>query len=169
MTQSKQCSVCATVKPLEDFSPVKNRRPGATKARCRACDNEYAKRYYRANRDKCIERTTEYAKTYYPQNRDRLLAEGKDKRAALRSAAIEVYGGCCVLCGSIEGLEFDHVNDDGAEHRKTEDGNSMVIRIARSGKPIEDFDLRLLCKPCHHPEAGPENWRGRQRRRFRRE
>lgn len=66
-----------------------------------------------------------------------------------RAKAIAIYGGACLECGSDEGLEFDHPDWDGGEHRKTEPHDAMLRRIVREGGPLTDRHLRLLCPPHH--------------------
>jgi hypothetical protein len=84
-------------------------------------------------------------------------------KAQDRAAAIAVYGGLCALCPSTERLEFDHPDWDGAKHRLVESPDAMIRRIARTGAPLEDFRLRLLCWRCHHSRGwkerlAPETW-----------
>lgn len=69
--------------------------------------------------------------------------------AIATAAAIEIYGGRCVECESDESLEFDHVNNDGLEHRKAEQSASMVRRIARIGHRLDEWQIQLLCRDCH--------------------
>src|SRR5262244_2846908 len=40
-------------------------------------------------------------------------------------------------------------NGDGGQHRALEAMQSMVKRIARTGQRLQDWELRLLCAPCH--------------------
>ena len=70
-------------------------------------------------------------------------------RWQVRAAALGIYGGACSRCGSSEDLEFDHVNDDGLAHRAIETLHSMLHRIVRTGAPLTDWDLQILCRPCH--------------------
>ena len=75
---------------------------------------------------------------------------------AKRAKAVEIYGGVCVMCGGTDRLEFDHVNGDGREHRKIEDAMATIRRIVRTGRPIEDWELRLLCWECHHGQGSKQ-------------
>ena len=84
-------------------------------------------------------------------------------RAADRAAAIAVYGGECAMCHSKEDLEFDHIDGDGWKHRLVEDSYAMVRRIVRTGGPLQDYRLRVLCWSCHHSRGmrerlAPETW-----------
>ncbi len=79
----------------------------------------------------------------------------RSARLELRAQAIAVYGGRCVECGTTEDLEFDHVNNDGQEHRLWESNQAMLSRIVRGGEPIRDFELQLLCAFHHDVKSSP--------------
>jgi hypothetical protein len=69
-------------------------------------------------------------------------------RHAHRLQAIAIYGGQCDGCGDTDGLEFDHVDNNGDEHRQHEEVAAMIRRIVKLGR-LPDYRLRLLCSPCH--------------------
>lgn len=75
------------------------------------------------------------------------------RRRALRERAVEIYGGACAWCGESDLLEFDHVNNDGPEHRAWENEHKMIARIAGLGRPLPDVELQLLCKPHHQAKT----------------
>jgi hypothetical protein len=67
----------------------------------------------------------------------------------MRARAFEEYGGKCVCCGETEPafLVFDHVNDDGAAHRREIGGASVLIEwIFRENFPDT---IQLLCANCN--------------------
>ena len=97
------------------------------------------------------ERVRSYAAAWYAANPG--VARAREARA--RVTAIAVMGGCCVQCQSTEGLELDHINGGGGEHRRAEGQAKYVLRIARSGEP--DARLQLLCSPCHWTKTTDEN------------
>lgn len=132
----KRCGDCGEVKPVEEFAR-RSDRPSGRCSRCKPCDRAKAKAYYAANRERRI--------AYYAERR----ADRAADRAALRAAAVAIYGGACAWCGSTEELEFDHVDNDGEEHRAVESPATMMRRIVASGAPITDRRLQLLCRPCH--------------------
>ncbi len=73
-----------------------------------------------------------------------------------RRNAISEYGGECVCCGeeTFEFLTFDHINNDGAEHRRSigdPQGKSMVAWLKRNNYP-KDI-IQLLCFNCNHAKA----------------
>jgi hypothetical protein len=68
-----------------------------------------------------------------------------------RLEAILAYGGRCVCCSESEPtfLVFDHVADDGAEHRREtgKGGTSFVNWLHANGFPDT---IQLLCHNCNH-------------------
>jgi 5-methylcytosine-specific restriction endonuclease McrA len=95
-------------------------------------------------------------KEYRKANRKIIRAKTRVRQAAKRAAAIAIYGGRCTKCGMADGLEFDHVNGDGAGHRKDEPVQKLHRRIVAAGKPISDHELQLLCADCHRAKTIPE-------------
>lgn len=74
----------------------------------------------------------------------------KQRNQQTRADAIAIYGGCCVICEATEKLEFDHVNNDGEQHRTIESHHMMLRRIVKAGARITDYELQLLCRHHHH-------------------
>lgn len=77
--------------------------------------------------------------------------------AHLRSDMMSAYGAVCAHCGTDEDLNFHHINDDGAEHRKTFGGNPQGGGYApwhdlrkRGFPPI----MQTLCLWCHKEVHG---------------
>ena len=75
-----------------------------------------------------------------------------------RAAAVAIYGGCCEWCGTVNELEFDHIDGGGTKHREVESYFQLMQRIATGGVRIKSHRLRLLCRPCHR---GP-GWKQRR-------
>lgn len=73
--------------------------------------------------------------------------EPKDnKNRKLRLKCIEHYGGKCTCCGEENWafLEFDHINNDGNEHRKSY--KDLVSWIVKNNYPD---NIQLLCCNCN--------------------
>lgn len=142
-TQLRMCFSCCIEKPAEVFSKAK---PNS----CKECITAKAKqRYHDSPAER--ERMRVYAKARYQEHREEMREYGRAYYAKNLAAAVAVYGGCCARCGSTDRLEFDHVNGDGAEHRKREHNQLMLRRIARTSARLPDVELQLLCH-AHHWE-----------------
>lgn len=98
---------------------------------------------------KCKERRRILSITKY---KDRNLKYGKNKRIRLKKAAMAAYGGeCCSCCGetTIEFLSIDHINNDGAAHRrniKNGYGNKMYEWLHHNKYPP---GFQVLCMNCN--------------------
>lgn len=122
----KWCNGCDDLKDVSDFHKS-NGSPDGLQTRCKAC-----------------------VRNYQVQNRERIAASQKARDVAFKAQAVRAYGGKCACCGETEiaFLTFDHVNDDGAEHRKS--GKMYRRHMARwaalNGYPKT---LQLLCANCN--------------------
>lgn len=77
----------------------------------------------------------------------------REKRQNLKNEILMAYGGVCFCCGesNVKFLTIDHINNDGAAHRKAVTGNSRGTRgfqywLKRNGFP-EGF--QVLCFNCN--------------------
>lgn len=72
----------------------------------------------------------------------------RERFKAARREAIAHYGGRCV-CGADEGLQIDHIEGNGAEHRAMESG----VRSGRIGLWLKKRGwpqgFRVLCATCN--------------------
>lgn len=86
----------------------------------------------------------------YNQSDEQRRKQG-DKRQQLRAEFIQAYGGACQCCGETEPvfLTLDHVNNDGAQHRRTtrRSGYMMIALLRELGWPKEGY--QLLCFNCN--------------------
>jgi hypothetical protein len=173
----KTCSKCGIEKPEEDFykaaTTLDGRHPW-----CKSChkawSREWAKknpekrressrRSHAKNREKRNAAYKEYAKQHpaivraaqkrwderNPEYRARKVAE---YRARDRDAAFMAYGGFrCACCGEMQPmfLTIDHVNNDGAMHRKIVGGKggSSFFQWLRRNKYPPGF--QVLCRNCN--------------------
>lgn len=79
---------------------------------------------------------------------------GKNERDKLRKEVLEAYGGKCTCCGEShpEFLAIDHVNEDGAKHRRHIGGGANMYRwLRKQGFPKEEF--QLLCHNCNFAKS----------------
>ena len=88
----------------------------------------------------------------------------KDKklRQRVREEVFEAYGGKCACCGEMwqTYLQLDHINNDGAQHRKELRGHNkgiggtkMYYAVRREGFPAY---VQLLCANCHTAKTRKE-------------
>lgn len=147
MTEMKQCKKCGENKPLIDYYeyvPTGRTKPYRY-ARCKACVCGKTK------------------DTYVPQ---RVFDSPEDRKEAKRQTRIryyrklkqevfDAYGNVCACCGesTYEFLTLDHVNNDGAAHRKQlkasgrgADNGAVWRNIRDRGFPAE---YQLMCYNCN--------------------
>jgi len=95
-------------------------------------------------------RHAEARASWRKRNRDRVRAYGRNFQARLRREILARYGGACACCGETreEFLSFDHINGDGASHRREigRGGFIMAVWIKKNGFPPT---IQLLCYNCN--------------------
>ena len=127
----KRCTMCKQWKPLDEFH--RNRRkPDGRQVRCRACNIETNKRWYRDHPEVRAERMDEY-------NRQRREASHARVLAYLREHP-------CIDCGESDPvvLEFDHLRDK-------VDNISKMASLKRPWAIIlaEIAKCDVVCANCH--------------------
>jgi hypothetical protein len=74
----------------------------------------------------------------------------RTQNAEIRDAAIAAYGGRCTCCGETRTLflNIDHINEDGAEHRRRigNGGNHIARWLRAHGYPP---GFQVLCWNCN--------------------
>ncbi|MFA5130461.1 MAG: hypothetical protein WC477_06150 [Patescibacteria group bacterium] len=129
-------------------------------------------RYYQKNKEKCklakeksMAKCPNYFKEYYQINHDRILqqrqqhrennieqykAKERKKRLSVKERVINGYGGKCECCGEtlLDFLTIDHINNDGAKHRKEFGRAGKVHRWIISNNFPEGF--QVLCFNCNY-------------------
>lgn len=77
----------------------------------------------------------------------------RQRRSDRRLMAIELLGGKCTQCGSVDKLEFDHI-------KKDRDGLTGLVSQLFScsvDKLLNELEkCQLLCKPCHVEKSTKE-------------
>lgn len=96
---------------------------------------------------------SQYQREYYWANREkeiiRAVRGNKRRYRKLRLEAIEHYGGKCACCGEfrIQFLTIDHINNDGAEHRRELGNRNIYEWLKKNNYPKDGF--RVLCYNCN--------------------
>lgn len=89
-----------------------------------------------------------------PAQRAKVARHQRSRIAKLKVATFEAYGGAsCACCGesTFEFLTLDHVNDDGAEHRRqigSQGGWTFYKYLSDQGFP-EPERYQVLCWNCN--------------------
>ena len=173
----KTCTKCLKRKNETEF--WLNKKLGRRIAWCNACNAEAKRAYKEANRQKLREadrlwkaKNPERAKAaqdrwraknpglaakrtaaWRAANREQALKAQRLSGRKLKDAAYAAYGGYrCACCGeTIEAfLSIDHVNNDGAHHRRLVDRRKIYKWLARNGYPK---DFQVLCMNCNFGKA----------------
>jgi len=140
----KTCTKCKEIKPLTEFYVhAKGKRPGLYSARCKTCEADRMREYYRKNKDK---KNAWSAKRY---------REIKDQ-------VFNAYGGyVCACCGETEPmfLTIDHINNNGSKHRKEITNGCKDYRDYRSSTGYKTYrwlinhnfpdGFQVLCANCN--------------------
>lgn len=94
-----------------------------------------------------------YNKAYREQNRTILQEKAKLYRRNLKKKVLEKYGTSCSFCGfaDIRALQIDHINNNGAEERKSLGGQQVsgwrfYRYLEKEGYP-EGY--QTLCANCN--------------------
>ena len=101
------------------------------------------------------ERKRQYMHDYSSGQGSRGAAAVRRYEAKIRQQVFDHYGNRCICCGEDNPvfLTIDHINNDGAKHRKklssggrSRSGISIYKDLHREGFPD---DVRLLCYNCN--------------------
>lgn len=169
---TKTCSKCKQNLLIERF--YKNKQTQKLYPKCKDCLNkyshelylrnaeyrkrmcEYSKQYARSHPEATRRHVDQYAKTH-PEAirayRKRYAREHPEISArynrSLRTDVMQAYGGKCTCCGetTIDFLTLDHINNNGAEHRRRVGESSVYTDLRKRGYPQEGY--RVLCWNCH--------------------
>lgn len=149
----KTCNTCKIAKISTDFHCDRAKKDGRSGS-CKTCATERANRWQRANRDAVNKNSRRYRERHGEHVKARNRKRAVRVRAELRRAALTAYSGevpSCACCGErhVEFLEIDHVNNDGAKHRREINGGggTAVLRWLKSNRYPKGF--QVLCRNCN--------------------
>jgi hypothetical protein len=85
----------------------------------------------------------------------------RQRRAELRRRVFEVYGRACRCCGSVRNLTLDHIDGNGAQHRRElfgrqTSGVHLYAVLVRKGCPP---GYQTLCAPCNRSKGSGDRCR----------
>lgn len=162
-----ECEKCGVKRNKEEFYPflIKNRKLLIKNTRfwCRECYNSYHREWNKKNSEKLAV----YRKKWTSKVRSdsvrlaRFNARRREYCMGIKRKAFEALGGQCACCceAQFEFLQIDHINNDGAEHRKRL-GIKLGVRSRDCTQLIylEIIDgnidgLQVLCANCNWGKA----------------
>lgn len=119
---------------------------------CSKCDNK--DKYHR---DPEASRTRQLL--HRKKHAERVTQQKLSRYRKLKLEVFAAYGNKCMCCeeGIQEFLSIDHINNDGAEHRRSlfsgKAGSTpqLYAWLKRNGFPKENF--QLLCMNCNHAKS----------------
>lgn len=123
----------------------------AAKARRKANNHKYNKTHYAKHKQRVIANVQDYKSRFYTRVRE---AQRNSCRRARYQMIVE-YGGKCACCGENrpQFLTLDHVNGNGAEHRReitgkrSGGGYTIALWLRAHGWPKDGY--QLLCWNCN--------------------
>lgn len=138
----KTCAQCGETKPVSDFYIYKyDHRNDVVYKRCKLCISKH-----KGAKWKRLDPDSEEA----AQRKLDKVEGRKERYRYLRSKVFDAYGNSCACCGesTLEFLTIDHVNNDGAAHRKAVSGSTEAVMrdIINSNYPK---DYQILCWNCN--------------------
>ena len=154
----KQCSRCGDIKSVSEFKQASVYKDGFH-CWCLPCLKKYNREYRAKNRDHFIEVSKSRWHNLGLNEKAICYIKQRHKRYQLKIEVYSHYSGGkpkCNYCGfeDIRGLCIDHINDNGAVHRKEvcHNGNG-----ARSAPNITDWlrknnypeGFQVLCSNCN--------------------
>ncbi len=158
------CKHCKLDRPIDDFNKAFG--SGNHYGKCRTCRNSRvkerrmlpemkdkrkieARKRYVLNKEEILKNTSKY----YFKNRKRRLQQSKEINRKLREDVLLIYGNKCVCCdeSTFEFLTIDHVNNDGARHRKKVSSTKLYRELRTYGTVNPNY--QLLCWNCNITKA----------------
>lgn len=122
--------------------------------------------YYQTHRADIDARNRAWREANRETYREQQREYRRNRDAAIRAEALVAYGGCCAACGKVgqlsygkpDSLHLDHINGDGAAHRKALgnprlSGVKFYQLLKREGWPRY---VQLLCELCHEAKTRKE-------------
>ena len=134
---SKTCSKCKEILPLSCFHRNKTKRLGRQSS-CIICE--------------CV-----VSSNWTPKHVEKIRTRQRNRRHTIKRKVFSHYGDACACCGETESafLSMDHINEDGARHRKEITGKKRGMTgsgcwiypwIIKNNFPNT---LQILCFNCN--------------------
>ena len=123
---TKRCGKCKIIQPLSNFTKDRNAKDELTHT-CKSCHNKHYtdnKSIISLNMKEWRNKNKEKIKLYRAGRKKIYAAALKQKNIKTKLQIYSFYGNKCNCCGEteIKFLSLDHINNDGAKHRKENPG-----------------------------------------------
>jgi len=147
----KNCRTCGDPFPTDTFPPRKGSKDGR-QPWCKACfkTKQAVYRQTYLSDPKKRERNNAAQLRFRKEHPEEARQSSHASFLRLKREMIAAYGGSCKCCGEEceEFLTLEHLNRDGASHRKQVGGGSNTYRDLRNkGWPQEGYTV--LCMNCN--------------------
>jgi hypothetical protein len=128
------CTKCGETKQITEFATLRS-RPSGHRQPCKTC-NVIQSGLSETRRPEALQRRMERQAKAYRQ---------------LRREVLDAYGNSCACCGEPipEFLTVDHVNNDGAEHRRQIGARSLHLYKWLKANAFPKTGFQLLCFNCN--------------------
>lgn len=151
----KKCPKCNEVKSFDEFYQRKNPRNkwDRFQGHCKTCSLKRRKDWYEAGGKEKVLLNAKKARIENPQKfKDRHKKWNWDSKMK----ALNAYGAKCQCCGEKEPifLAIDHINNDGAKHRKELSNKQTIYTWLRKNNYPTGF--QVLCHNCNMAKAWGE-------------
>lgn len=150
MTTTKKCSKCHIDKEFSRFSKNRATKDGL-QIYCKPCHVAGVLACYRKNPEAKKAQVREWAIAHKDRRREIRLKHSRKHRNLVRQLTFDHYGRICRCCG--ETMMFcptiDHMDNDGAEHRKkrgSQSGLCLYDWLVRNDFPD---NFQTLCRNCN--------------------
>jgi hypothetical protein len=112
---------------------------------------DYAKRYREDPKNAAV--IKQQKDTWYQEQKERVKLKERERRQLMRESALEELGGKCVICGTTENLEFNHIDPSTKERE---------VSTKCGLRHKEHLKCELMCKEHHRLWSNAEARLSRQ-------
>ncbi len=140
---SKTCTKCKKTLPVSLFHKNSKSKVNC-QPQCKWCCSDSHRERYQKDKKRILEQSA----SYYRANTDKRKAYHKKLRSNKKEQVYSHYGKTCVCCGETETafLTIDHINNDGAAHRREINAASIYDHIIKESYPDT---FQVLCVNCN--------------------
>jgi hypothetical protein len=113
---------------------------------------EYSKKWRLENRDGINRKQRIFVSEWRKRNPDKVRLQRYKTRDNLRTDVLMAYGNKCICCGEStrQFLAIDHINNDGAKHKRQNNlksAQAFYTWLRKNNYPKDNF--QILCHNCN--------------------